>query len=312
MNAFLTELGKNLAGRWAAALALPAAVFVAVAVVAVVLGPSHALDIVLLQTRVMAVSTGPALVWTGAGFLAATAVVGLVVTALGDVVIATWGATSMGLGRPFTALRHRRWQRAAAKADIAVKEVLAAPDNRQAKVKARRAVLRRNAISEIEPNCPTWAGDRLRAVAERVRRGTGLDLTTTWPRLWLVLPDAARAEMTTIQERCASTARTPVWGLAYLVVGAYWWPALVPGLWLLSVSRRRIRRSLGVYADLVESSVDLHSRDVANQLGFELTGRLTPEIGKQVTDVFEKRQPQPANPIQPDNKSRSSKKTTRQ
>ncbi|MDO0909362.1 hypothetical protein QQM39_00305 [Streptomyces sp. DT2A-34] len=291
MNAFLTELGKNLAGRWAAVLALPAAVFVAVVVAAVVLGPSQALDIALLRTRVMAVSTGPALVWTAAGFLAATAAVGLTVTALGDVVIGSWGATGTGLGRPFTALRYRRWHRAKAKADTAIRAVLADPDNRQARARARRAVLRRDAISETEPNCPTWAGDRLRAVADRVRRGTGLDLTTTWPRLWLVLPDAARVEVTQIQERCAAAARTPVWSLAYLVVGAYWWPALVPGLWLLLVSPRRIRRSVDVYADLVESSVDMHSRDVAHQLGFELTGRLTPEIGAQMTEAFQKHQP---------------------
>jgi hypothetical protein len=298
VNAFLTELGKNLAGRWAAVLALPAAVFVAVAVVAVVLGPSHALDIALLRTRVTAVSTGPALVWAAAGFLTATAGVGLAVTALGDVVIAAWGATGLGLGRPFTALRHRRWHRAAAKTDTAVRAVLADPDDRRARMEARRAVLRRDAISESEPNCPTWAGDRLRALADRVRHSTGLDLATTWPRLWLVLPDAARVEVTTVQERCASAARTPLWGLAYLAVGAYWWPALVPGLLLWGVSRRRIRRSVGVYADLVEASVDMYGRDVARQLGFELTGRLTPEIGAQVTEAFLKHPPQPAVPAQ--------------
>ncbi|WP_328410913.1 hypothetical protein [Nocardia sp. NBC_00403] len=289
MNAFLTELGKNLATRWASAIALPAAVFVAVVVVAVVLGPSHALDFNLLRTRMTAVSTGPALVWAAAAFLAATAVVGLAMTALGGVVIAAWGATGTGAGRPFVALRHRRWRRAAAQADAAVKAVLVDRSNRRAKSKARRAVLRRDAISEIEPACPTWAGDRLRTVDDRVSRGTGLDLTTTWPRLWLVLPDAARIEVTMVQERCASAARTPVWGLAYLAVGVYWWPALVSGVCALLVSRRRIRRAVGVYADLVEASVDLYARDVANQLGFELTGRLTPAIGEQLTEVLQKR-----------------------
>ncbi|MFC9855867.1 hypothetical protein [Streptomyces prasinus] len=289
MNAFLTELGRNLAGRWAAVLALPAAVFVAVVTAAVVLGPSHALDLALLRTRVAAVSTGPVLVWTAMAFLAATTAVGLAVTALGDVVIGSWGATGTGLGRPFTALRRRRWHRAAVRADTAIRAVLADPDDRRTKATARRAVLRRDAISETEPDCPTWAGDQLRAVADRVRHGTGLDLTTTWPRLWLVLPDAARAEVTAVQERCASAARTPVWGLAYLVVGAYWWPALAPALWLLSLSPRRIRRSVGVYADLVEASIDMHGRDVAHQLGFEPPGRLTPEIGTQMTEAFQKR-----------------------
>ena len=108
MNAFLTELGKNLAGRWAAALAVPAAVFVAVVVVAVVLGPAHALDFALLRSRVTTVSTGPALVWAGVGFLAATTLAGLAVTALGGAVVTAWGAAGTGPGRPFTALRRRR------------------------------------------------------------------------------------------------------------------------------------------------------------------------------------------------------------
>jgi hypothetical protein len=56
-------------------------------------------------------------------------------------------------------------------------------------------------------------------VAERHRLSSGLDLTTLWPLLWLLL-----------------------------------------------LSRRRIRRAVGVYADLVDSSVDLYVRDVANQL----------------------------------------------
>jgi hypothetical protein len=284
VTTFLTELGKNLATRWASALALPAAVFVALVSVAVLLGHSHALDFALLQKRVMAISTGPALVWAAAGFLVATAVVGLAVTALGGVVIAAWGAT----GTPLAALRRWRWRRASAKAEVAVKAVLADRSDRKAKARARRAVVRRDGIAEIEPACPTWAGDRLRAVDDRVRR-TGLDLTTLWPRLWLVLPDPVRAEVTTVQERCAAAARTPVWSLAYLAVGVYWWPALLPGLWALAVSGRRIRRAVGVYGDLVEASVDLHARDVANQLGFELTGRLTPEIGTQVTESLQKR-----------------------
>ncbi|MET9634582.1 hypothetical protein ABZX92_44735 [Lentzea sp. NPDC006480] len=284
MTTFLTELGKNLATRWASALALPAAVFVALVSVAAVLGHSHALDFALLQRRVLAVSTGPALVWAAAGFLAATAAVGLTVTALGGAVVAAWGAT----GTPLTAVRRWRWRRASGKAEAAVKAVLADRSNRKAKARARRAVLRRDGIAEIEPACPTWAGDRLRGVDERVRR-TGLDLTTLWPRLWLVLPDPVRAEVTTVQERCASAARTPVWGLACLAVGGYWWPALVPGVWALVVSGRRIRRAVGVYADLVEAAVDLHVRDVADQLGFELTGRMTPEIGAQMTEALRKR-----------------------
>lgn len=291
MNEFLTELGKNLATRWASALALPAAVLVVVAVIAFTLGQAHALDLGLLRTKGAAAATAPAgaMALVAAAFLAATAAVGLTVTALGGLVTATWGATGDGPARPFTALRRLRWRRAQAKVDHGIRTLVADTTNRRARARTRRAVLRRDSIALLEPACPTWAGDRLRTTADSVRRGTGLDLTTTWPRLWLVLPDSARTEVITIQERCASAARTPVWGVAYLAIAMYWWPAVPVGLFVLIASRRRIRRAIGVYADLVEASVDLYARDIAVQLGFEATGRMTPDLGKQVMEALQKR-----------------------
>ncbi|NEC82183.1 hypothetical protein G3I38_23805, partial [Streptomyces sp. SID7958] len=44
MSTVLTELGKQLAGRWAALLLLPGALYVCVVTGAVVLGHAHALD----------------------------------------------------------------------------------------------------------------------------------------------------------------------------------------------------------------------------------------------------------------------------
>ena len=47
MTEFLAEAGKQLAGRWAALLALPAVLFVAAVTVAATLGQAHSLDVAL-------------------------------------------------------------------------------------------------------------------------------------------------------------------------------------------------------------------------------------------------------------------------
>ncbi|MEK8169407.1 hypothetical protein NKH77_05185 [Streptomyces sp. M19] len=51
----------------------------------------------------------------------------------------------------------------------------------------------RDRIALAEPRRPTWMGDRLLAVAVRVRDTYDLDLATAWPRLWLVVPPGAGA-----------------------------------------------------------------------------------------------------------------------
>lgn len=288
MNIFLTELGKNLATRWAAALALPGAVFVAVVVVAITLGPAHALDVDLLRTRATAATTMPtaAVPLAIAGFLAATAAVGLIVDALGGLVTAAWGLTGSGVMRPLAALRREWWRRASARADREIQALLVDTGNQHARTRTRRAVLRRDRFALAEPTCPTWAGDRLRATDDRVHRRTGLDLPTAWPHLWLLIPDTARMEVTAVQQRCASAARTRIWGLLYLAVTPLWWPAIVPGPVILLVAGQRIRRTVDVYADLVEAAVDLYARDLATQLGLDAAERMTPQLGEEITDLL--------------------------
>ncbi|MFI7431136.1 hypothetical protein ACIBPB_29490 [Micromonospora sp. NPDC049836] len=295
MTAFLAELGKQLVTRWTAALVLPGALFAAAVVLARVLGQGHALDVAALPawldrvTGTPAGARGAALLVAVAAFLLGSAAAGLAAQAVGMFVGWTWSLTGSTplLGR-LTGRRRRRWERADAEVAEAERAFLADTADPARRARARRAIDRRAAICLVEPARPTWTGDRLHAADVRVWRSYGLDLAPVWPRLWLVLPEEARGELTAVQDRCATAARLVGWGVLYAVLGAFWWPALVLGAAILLTARHRCRRSVAVYAELVEAAVDLYGRELAVQLGLSCSGRLTGEVGEQISGLVRK------------------------
>ncbi|HZN76492.1 MAG TPA: hypothetical protein VFC00_33100, partial [Micromonosporaceae bacterium] len=115
-------------------------------------------------------------------------------TAAGVIVVdlLAWAVRQVWLGRavpwPLSTLllrrRRRRWHAAGHGIDPA-----ADPEAVQ------RFARRRTRIALTEPQSPTWIGDRIMAASTRVRNAYGLDLPSAWPRLWLLLPDAGRAEL---------------------------------------------------------------------------------------------------------------------
>ncbi len=295
MNAFLAELGKQLVTRWTVALMLPGALFAGAVVLAHVLGQRHAVDLRALPvwldgvTAAPAAGRGAALLITVAAFLLGATAAGLAAQSVGVFVAWTWSLTgSVPVLRPLADRRRRRWERADAEAAEAERAFLADPADPARRDRARRAIARRAAVCLVAPERPTWTGDRLHATDVRVHRSYGIDLATVWPRLWLVLPDEVRGELTAVQDRCASAARLAGWGVLYVVLGAFWWPALVVGLAILLTARYRSRLGVAVYADLVEAAVDLYGRKLAVQLGLSCPGRLTGETGEQITAIVRK------------------------
>ncbi len=295
MTAFLAELGKQLATRWTATVMLPGALFAGVVVLARVLGHRHAVDGTTLADRLHGVAAGPAgdggttLLVTAAGFLFGAAVAGLVAAAAGLLVEWMWGLTgSAWLSGRFTAWRRRRWARADAEVAAAERALLMDMSDAELRTRTARALARRDAICLVSADRPTWIGDRLHAADLRVHHGYAVDLATVWPRLWLVLPETTRGELTAVQDRCASAARLTGWGVLYLLVGGFWWPALAVGGIVLCTARYRARQAVGVYADLVEAAVDLYGRELATQLGLACPGRLTAEIGAEITAIARK------------------------
>ncbi|MBB4717699.1 hypothetical protein [Streptomyces luteogriseus] len=279
MNAFLGELGRKLAERWVALLLLPGVLYVAVVTAASVLGQGRALDLRGLSAWVdgLAAARGAGqvgiVVLVAAGALAAATGAGLSAAALGEGVALLWAAEGRrGPGRWLAERRRERWRRAyaevvAARRAVALSAVPPHGADPQARAALRASLDRCRRICPVPADRPTWIGDRLRAVDLRVHHAYRVDVEALWPRLWLALPDPARAELTDAHAAYRANARLTGWGLMYLLVALWWWPAAVVATVTLTTAWIRARGAAEALADLVEGAVDLYGRDVATALG---------------------------------------------
>jgi hypothetical protein len=300
VDAFLGELGKKLADRWLTLLVLPGLLYITVITVAGVLGQGHATDPGALRTWVDMVAAAPASrspagVLAGAvGILTGAAGAGLAATALGQLTQQAW--TTPGRRAParwLTSWRRRRWNRAyttvrtALEAAAARTAATASPPPAPV-LGLAAAVAACTWICLVEADRPTWIGDRLRAADERIHRTYRLDLSAAWPRLWLLIPETARTELTAAHDSYTAAARLAGWAFLYLTVGAWWWPALVIAAATGVTAWIRARAATAVLADLVETTVDLYGPELARQLGITCPDLLTPDIGHAVTIAVRK------------------------
>jgi hypothetical protein len=284
MTGFLSEIGKKLADQWATLLAVPGLLYLSAVTVAAVLGQGHALSYPDLSRKVAVWAASPALKSAGgtaliiAGVLAGSVATGLVAAAGGRLVQSLW--TLPGDRAPAKWLAGWRRDRSARLTAIA--------DTSMDPVAASMAIARANRICLVEPACPTWIGDRLRACGVRIEATYGLDLAATWPRLWLTVPDAVRAELGTASDAFSTAARLTAWAVLYLILGIWWWPAIPIGAitGITGISKGRL--AIGNLADLIESAVDLHGAELAAQLGERVNGPLTPTVGRRLTTRMRK------------------------
>lgn len=296
MGTFFGELAKKLAERWIGLLALPGLLFVACAWAGAQLGWAHALDLRLLISRGDALGSsvgrasvsGQVLALIGA--VLASCGAGLVVQALAGPVRAWWlGQWPPGLGwarRRRTAACARRWERL-----VAARRQLQERYPRVDRTPAQQADIdmaadRVNRLSLAAPARPTWMGNRIAAVEQVGRDRYGLDLRFGWSRLWLVLPDTVRAELTAANGEFAATVVTAAWALPYLALGVLWWPAVLIALTVGLTGWVRARAAIGRLTDLSEATLDLHGRSLAAALGVGQaggTGPLDPVEGEEIT-----------------------------
>ncbi|MGW4371922.1 hypothetical protein ACWEKT_40560 [Nocardia takedensis] len=149
----------------------------------------------------------------------------------------------------------------------------------------------------VEPGRPTWIGDRLRVCEIRASRAYGIDLNAAWPRLWLIIPDVARAEIATVRLSFSAAANLQGWSCMYLVLGIWWWPAAIVGLVVAAVSHMKARQATNDLAHLVESAVDLYVVDLASQLGHATAGHVTPTLGGTLNTIMRKSRWDPDSPL---------------
>ncbi|WP_328660306.1 hypothetical protein [Streptomyces sp. NBC_00334] len=299
-SAFLSALGGRIAERWLAALALPGLLFLTAATAATLLGHEHWSDLERLRDWVDTLSDSPAarsagtVVLVALGVLAGAAATGAAAQALGTGVELLWCAEPHGpVLRYLADRRSHRWR----VADAAFRTALvaagrariegAAEADRLADVAERRYADRAR-IASAPPRHPFRMGDRLSGPAQRLWQAYRLDLTAAWPHLWLLAADGTRAELQAARLRLTASARLCAWGLGYLVLAVWWWPAALAGGVAVTSGVLRGRAAADAFAELTEALADLHVRDLAAALNVEYEGRDDRVLGERLTRLLRK------------------------
>ncbi|SFT29836.1 hypothetical protein [Streptomyces sp. ok210] len=299
MGGFLSELGKKLAERWLSLLVLPGTLYLAVAATAHTLGHTHPFDLARLTHQITTWANRPATSTVGgqvvllAAILIGAAAAGLAAQALGSLterlcLAADWPAWTSPLPQLAArqiARRHDRWTCAARIwHHHRAQDAQALAHGQRADPAARHAAERTmTRIAPEEPVRPTWSGDRLNAAAVRLERDHHLNLAILWPHLWLILPEDTRIQITTARQNLTRATTLTAWGLLYLPLAAWWWPAALITATLTLTGWARTRAATDAYALLLEATTLLHTRGLADHLGLGPTGPLTPETGDTLT-----------------------------
>lgn len=301
MGAFFSELAKNLAQRWIGLLLIPGALFTTVAGISVRLGQRHALDPIRLDHAAADVAAAIARQSGGSqavliiGVLLAAAGTGLVVQALAGLTrrlwLGPWPRPLNSVQCSLVANRRARWHRRVDQRRRLQQDHPQAARTADQQREINTAADRVNRFALAEPGRPTWMGDRVHAVDQIARDRYGLDLAFAWPRLWLVLPDIVRTEITAADAAFAAAVAAGTWAWPYALLGTVWWPAALIAIGVGATGWARARAAITDLAALSEAALDLHGRTLATALGVavpDTTGPLTITEGEQLTALIRK------------------------
>ncbi|MDT0268671.1 hypothetical protein RM844_20505 [Streptomyces sp. DSM 44915] len=290
MSALLTGVGTRIAERWLQTVVLAGLLWIATLFIAVRLGHTHPFDVDRLAAWLdetaqdRAGQSGSAVLLAVAAALLAAGAAGLAAEALGGAFQRLWGAT--GHGPPLSwVLRWRRHSRRR-RDERARRAIARAAAHRRRGSRLLRAHARHTARRRkvLEPQRPTRIGESFHAVAIRVQGRYALDLEPAWPRLWALLPETLRADVTSARQAYDSAARLAGWALLYATLAVLWWPAALAGTAILATAVGRARDTADLLATLVETAVDLHLTDLAERLGAGAGEDPSPtELGRAVT-----------------------------
>ncbi|WP_351236456.1 hypothetical protein [Streptomyces sp. NPDC002133] len=301
MGGFFQQLAKTLADRWISLLVLPGAFFLCAVWLSISLGHADAWNVALLTQRAENAATTVADLPAGAqallvvAVLAAAAGAGFVVQALAGgtrrVWLGQWPRPLGPVAASRTARRRAQWHRIVEERQ-ALERASPGTRTREQQDEIDTVAHRLTRLAMAEPGRPTWMGDRIHAVESIAYHRYGLDLTYGWSRLWLVLPDAARTELTASHSAFAAAVATGTWAAPYLVLTVVWWPAVLVAAGIGLTGWARARAAVADLTTLTEAALDLHGRTLAAALGVgdptEETGPLTISEGERITDLVRK------------------------
>jgi hypothetical protein len=117
---------------------------------------------------------------------------------------------------------------------------------------------------------PTRLGNILRAAEQRPRDRYGLEAVACWPRLWLVLPDTARTEVSTARHELDVRAELWLWAILFSTWAVYtWWAPLIAVTVAAAVYRSLCERAV-IYGDLFVATYDLYRVELYRALAWPL------------------------------------------
>jgi hypothetical protein len=265
VNPFLSSLGGKLAERWVTTLVLPGALFVAAVVCAGRLGHRAAFDFVSLTNWIVREVPRLPIAATSIGLLLGAAATAMAAQAIGraaeTVWVRPWRGPAGWLARPVIALRGKLFDRAASKAGV-------------------------HPVAAYRPQRPTWIGEQFRLLDSRISaQYHGLQLGPLWPRLWLLVPESVRIPVQAAESQFRSAVTLAGWGVLYLGLGIWWYPAAIAGFGAAVLGWRRTRSATATLTTLIEATVDTHLDTVATALGHPVpaTG-ITADVARRIND----------------------------
>jgi hypothetical protein len=137
---------------------------------------------------------------------------------------------------------------------------------------------------------PTRLGNILRAAEDHCAAKYGLDAIICWPRLWLLLPEATKTELSQARQQLNGTVRIWVWGMLFLIwapLFGIWWP-LPLGLGTAWLAHRWLIQTARVYGDLIEAAFDLYRLQLYQAVRWPLPSTPAEErvLGQALTDYL--------------------------
>lgn len=159
------------------------------------------------------------------------------------------------------------WQQLQLQRDTEQTEPTAAQREELARLEHRR----HNRPARPNEVLPTRIGNILRAAETRPYHRYGLDAVIVWPRLWLVLPDLVRHELTGARGSLDSSVAAVIWAVGFVAFSPWAWWAAPAGIVIAAAAARWwVPARAEVFADLVEATFDLYRTALYQQLRWPL------------------------------------------
>jgi hypothetical protein len=135
---------------------------------------------------------------------------------------------------------------------------------------------------------PTRLGNILRAAERRSLEKYGLESVVCWSRLWLLLPDGVKTELTQARANLNTMVRIWIWGVLFFVWGVWAVWAVPAGLVVALLAYRWLLNAAVIYGDLIESAFDLYRVELYKSLRLPLPKNPTEErqMGQALTDYL--------------------------